>query len=323
MTRASNNNFFITLMSNSSASDFPDNKTSDFTVNLAKNITLEGDWEVALAELIYPQTIQNISRGNDTVIIKFQFSLIDEKYTSERRITIKPGYYNSVTELVDAVNDQFRKEIGVDLLEFNDETEKVFVKEQVTIPLVEYPKLDDECCYKVNEAGVISIETKDLYGSLSDDLRSSAAGGHGWSLENIPQDRDLSSYGIVKTSILLDNFLALQLGFEPGCDLMANTKASTYPKLDFGIPPELLVYCDIVDHQLFGDAYAQVLRITNTVDKGEIYGSTCVRSFNNRNYIPIITKHFKAVQISLRSTTGAFIPFNFGTSNVLLHFRKI
>lgn len=319
-----NNNFFMTLMSNSSFTDFPENKTSDFTVNLPKHITLDGAWEVALAELIYPQTIQNVSRGNDSVIIKFEFIITKFRHTFTKRMSIRPGYYNTIGELVDAVNDQFRKEGGSELLEFNELTEKVFVKAPLVIPIEQYPELVGVNSYKTNEFGAISIDIEKSWPRISAHIHREASLKRGWCIEEIPRDARVKDrpYGEMKTSVHLDGFLALQLGFEPNTDITTTT-ASTFPKLEFGVPPELLIYCNIIDHQLFGDAHAQVLRITHTLGRGETYGSSCVRSFNNRNYVPIITKYFKTVQISLRSATGTLMPFNFGTSTILLHFRKV
>lgn len=318
-----NNNFFMTLMSNSSFADFPENKTSDFTVDLPKHIALDGAWEVALAELIYPQTIQNVSRGNDAVIIKFEFIIAKYRYTFTKRVTIRAGYYNTIGELVDAVNDQFSKEGGGDLLEFNELTDKVFVKAPIVIPLKHYPKVLGINPYQTDEFGVISINFKTAWQFFSEPIHHEASLTRGWLIDEIPRESRVKgiTYGVVKTAIHLDGFLALQLGFEPNTDI-TTTAASTFPKLEFGVPPELLIYCNIIDHQLFGDAHAQVLRITHTLGRGESYGASCVRSFNNRNYVPIITKCFKTVQISLRSATGALIPFNFGTSTLLLHFRK-
>ena len=47
---------FLVLPSNSLIGVFPDNKTSDFKVQLPKSVSLEGSWECGLAEIQYPRS---------------------------------------------------------------------------------------------------------------------------------------------------------------------------------------------------------------------------------------------------------------------------
>lgn len=46
--------FYLTLPSNSSMHVFPDNKISHFKTQLPKRISLQGEWELGLAEIHYP-----------------------------------------------------------------------------------------------------------------------------------------------------------------------------------------------------------------------------------------------------------------------------
>jgi len=52
--------FYLTLPSNSEGS----NTTSQFQVNLPQNISLDDAWEVALVDLIYPLSWNNIQRAD-------------------------------------------------------------------------------------------------------------------------------------------------------------------------------------------------------------------------------------------------------------------
>jgi len=45
--------FYVYLTSDDSIHLFPDNKPSEFTVNLGRNITLKGNWTCALKEITY------------------------------------------------------------------------------------------------------------------------------------------------------------------------------------------------------------------------------------------------------------------------------
>ena len=53
--------FTIELVSNASGELFPDNTLSSFTNFLPEQVNLEGQWEVAISEISYPSSYQNIT----------------------------------------------------------------------------------------------------------------------------------------------------------------------------------------------------------------------------------------------------------------------
>ena len=59
--------FYVTLPGNSSMQYFPDNKTSKFVTKLSRTPQLDGEWEVGLAEIVYPHTWYNIREGKNSV----------------------------------------------------------------------------------------------------------------------------------------------------------------------------------------------------------------------------------------------------------------
>ena len=72
--------FYVTLPNNSSMQYFPDNKTSNFV--------LDGEWEVGLAEIVYPHTWYNIREGKNSVEIYTP----DNLYLVSVEYSIQPGY---------------------------------------------------------------------------------------------------------------------------------------------------------------------------------------------------------------------------------------
>ena len=60
---------YITLPSNSSMKYFPDNTVTNYTTKLARPIELNGLWEVALVEIVYPHTWENVQRGGNKLWI--------------------------------------------------------------------------------------------------------------------------------------------------------------------------------------------------------------------------------------------------------------
>lgn len=89
--------FYVTLISDSSGHFFPENKISQFTTQLPSAIHLnQGDWEVGLADIIFPHTWYNI-RNNKNL---FGFDLGDGKLQGRR---VPVGCYESVPDLLKAM----------------------------------------------------------------------------------------------------------------------------------------------------------------------------------------------------------------------------
>ena len=89
--------FTIELVSNASGEVFPDNTLSSFTNFLPEQVNLEGQCEVAISEISYPSMYQNKTEG------KFKF--FDKKLSKSRSTyIIEPGLYNSITDIVEAMN---------------------------------------------------------------------------------------------------------------------------------------------------------------------------------------------------------------------------
>lgn len=60
-----NSDFYVTLPSNSSLELYPDNTLAQYTTQLPEPIVLSnGEWETALAEIMYPPVFNNITEGD-------------------------------------------------------------------------------------------------------------------------------------------------------------------------------------------------------------------------------------------------------------------
>lgn len=114
--------FFITLMSNSSLNYYGENKTSGFTVHLPQKIQLTGDWVVALAELHYPYNFFNVTRGENVIYVEFnngepQHGELNIKY---RKFHISPGFYKNIECILKAVNAELSHVTGCNVLSLNE-----------------------------------------------------------------------------------------------------------------------------------------------------------------------------------------------------------
>ena len=91
--------FYVKLPSNSSMQYFPDNKTLNFVTKLSRTLQLDGEWEVGLAEIVYPHTWYNIHKGKNSVEISTPDNLLLVFKTVE--YIIQPGYYEKVQDVID------------------------------------------------------------------------------------------------------------------------------------------------------------------------------------------------------------------------------
>lgn len=119
--------------------------------------------------------------------------------------------------------------------------------------------------------------------------------------------------------------LGLQLGYQPNTVINGRPTYAQHVVNQCGIiPDKMLIYCDILEPQLFGDSWARVLRLVN-VNGGHIrpyFGQPCSVTFNQLQYTPVQLTHFEAIHIDIKDIEGKMMPFQYGTLTVKLHFRR-
>lgn len=89
--------FYITLLSNSSVTYFPENKTSSFITQMPHSIHLEGEWVVGLAEFQYPCSMLTIDYTDHIVYI-------EKEKEGTYKTKLRPGVYNDVKSIVEELN---------------------------------------------------------------------------------------------------------------------------------------------------------------------------------------------------------------------------
>lgn len=125
-------------------------------------------------------------------------------------------------------------------------------------------------------------------------------------------------------SCILCERLGIQLGYPPGVNVFSMKSSPFAANVKFGVPDKMIIYCDIVEPQIFGDNFARALNSVNTLPEGEAYFSKTVSTyFNTPQYIPVQSKNFESVSIDIRSVDGKYMPFQYGTLTVKLHFKQL
>ncbi|GFY67971.1 uncharacterized protein TNIN_431361 [Trichonephila inaurata madagascariensis] len=84
--------FYITLPSDSSMHFFPENKISHFKTRLPSPVYLNGEWEVGLSEIIYPQSWLNVNGTNNY----FRYKVGDSNISSTVKGTIDVDSYEKM-----------------------------------------------------------------------------------------------------------------------------------------------------------------------------------------------------------------------------------
>lgn len=87
--------FYAFLPSNASPDLYPDNKTSNFKTQLSSRMELHGEWQAALIELHYPNTVAQVTEGENEIIIQ------TDRMTD--MVSVKPGCYPNKKEFLNAV----------------------------------------------------------------------------------------------------------------------------------------------------------------------------------------------------------------------------
>lgn len=249
--------FYLTLLSNSSMTYYPENKTTRFSTKLPKPIILEGMWYVGVVEFQYPCTMYTVQEHENVIYIGKIMQMPNESTTSM-------VYYKA------------------------------------HIPATNYDTIN----HIINELNNIKENVKFHYDELTKFVSVSV------------MDKNIKSLSLAPQ-------LGLQLGFEPNRNLVEKGFGKCPANLHLGLPPQLFVYCDIIEPQIVGDVMSPLLRIIPLDPSKYIYGANKTHIFSPPHYLPIMRREFDTIEIDIRSNTGQKIPFQFGTVCIKLHFRKI
>lgn len=256
------NEFFLTLISNSTSDIHPSNNSSSFVVELPRKIVLGEEAVVGLAEIQFPYNFFNVT--NDSNLFSFVHG--DFSHTDN----IPAGFYNSVSELIEQILKKTREHFG------------------------EWIQLDR----LTNRCRIIKTDKFVAPHPKSKDRQESR--------------RWFCFYGR----------LATQLGFAPNENLF-NYELSPYVgNIGFGIPEQMMVYCDLIEPQMIGYESSQVIKVINTTESEAKFGTPCYRGFHKIHYIPVLRKQFDSVEINIRDITGENFPFRHGIVLVKLHFKE-
>ena len=105
---------------------FPITRHRNFVTKLSRTLQLDGEWEVGLGEIDYPDTWYNIREGKNSVEIYAPDNLYLVFKTVE--FSIQPGYYEKVQDVIKALRKAGLANLSDVDLSYDDTSKRVTVK---------------------------------------------------------------------------------------------------------------------------------------------------------------------------------------------------
>lgn len=287
----SNCEFYVYLPSNVG---FSGNTSSNFRSLLPDTIQLSGDWVVALAEITYPYSWNNVTNDPDprggiyqknTIIISFK----DENMKS-LIVSIMPNHYHHVEELIVAISDAIDDKIN----KLSEERKN--------------QKKNNRTISKTSSANTIPVA------HLSKAVL--------FSFDHVKKRVLLHLNKKLIAGIKLSNHMAYMLGFEQDRLFVGDGKLvlAAYPPDMRGGLESLYVYTDLTESQIVANIREPLLRIVPIRGK---FGDIVNEVFVAPHYIPLLKKEFASVEVTIKSDNNRTVPFNFGKTILKLHFKRL
>jgi hypothetical protein len=274
--------FYLTLPSNSSSKFYPSNTLANYLTRLQAPISLVGEWEVALTELIFPRSWYTYKGGHAEIKITCCGCELPPApdmpilpYTVE--ITLGAGYYGNTSDLVKAINGAINRTFSPPPIYQHVPPKRLETIAHQT-PKLTYDELKNRMTIFLPP--YVDVE-------FSSTL--------------------CSRLGISRDQNPFRNYEAVSINYKGTnvCDPQGDVHS-------------MYVYCDILEYIPIGDTKAPLLRIVET--KGA-NGEVQHRSFDHLRYVPIQKKQFDTIEIDIRNGFGEKMPFEGGQVTATLHFR--
>jgi hypothetical protein len=273
---------------------YPDNTLTKYTTKLHNEISLQGEWEVGLSEIIFPKNWLNIRE--DQTIVVYMYALIyppdhpnydrtiagAENLVSHDRFVraiIPKGYYKDVSSLVNELNKQLNIALG---------------------NFLESTSTPNQFKNRAREEGYVQFRF---------DTNTNLVSVYALSESEMRMPNDLiDMLGFSRNDFPIDN--------EQANSSIWNARRMTIVDSD---RQTLYVYCDVVECVPVGDSSAPLLRV---VDVDSSFRNVVHKSFDQPRYIALRKMSFESLEIDIRDGLGRSIPFEDGTVIVTLHFKR-
>lgn len=288
--------FYHHLISDSSLQYYPNNVISEFTTKLSPEVTLPGQWKVALCNISYHKTWGNITTHEDgNCCVKVFRSSGGPKGFLEPKLkvsaTLEPGMYPTPESLIDAIFSKFER-----LRRFDSNQSVQGTHFQLRDIL--------EINHDVHSNKLTFVIKENEYGCDAITLTFSQV------LLDLMGHQEPTTESSIK----------LGLQQEPG---LSRTKTlSTIMNLKAGIH-NIFCYSDLVRNVRVGDTQAPLLRIIPVRIGSD--GEYIYETFEDRQYLPVASNTFNTIHVLIGDRFGKRIKFSHGSAPAILvlHFKRV
>lgn len=316
----------ITLPSNSHTRLYPKNNHSRYVVELPAPVHLEGDWEVAIIDIRYPQFYNNIP---SEIPVIFVIHPPNADFFTNNPLTEYPLERKSQESSKWGAAAKYVKDI---------------IKDD------EYNIFANGAKFRIGYIDPGHVKTSALAGEMFEHLfyklfanwkpltdRNKFEAGDQIGL-HFKVDSSNKSYtfqveGMTVSILTKPGLLGDVLNFETKSFTKTsqqnplvwfshdNLTSPTYPMSEhFSLISSMYIYSDLTEYQIVGDTLVPILGIVPIPADGK---ALPYWSFNPPYYFTVKKKDFNSVEIQLNTETGLKFPFiGTGNAEVRLHFRK-
>ena len=310
------NEFFIHLPSNVQTDYTKENTPSHYHTTLPRPFEIDpSEWRVALYEITYPHTWNNVSKPGN----RLQLTVVDDNGRAHMKtVHIDPAYFSNGYDLGRAVTREIDIKGGKTTFSYNHSTNKMRIK------------LPD------NESVFLSRKMARQMGWFTDTEFPTPRGREDRAIrDNLrrereePEEEDVEPEGAEREPLRGES---TETNMEAGGrrDERAVRERpeildhATYTS-DYGLDlnfntHSLYVYCSIVEESLVGNKFVKLLRRVPTHPKR--HGEYITDSFVNPQYLPLSTSFINYVEILITDDVGKPIAFDRGKVSITLHFKK-
>ena len=267
--------FTVHLISTASMDYFRDNTLARFRNFCKEEIALDGDWRVALSEIIFPTKLNNVTdeeftyfRASEVVVSKYSAgkrNIISRPYYGKKKF-IKSGQYTFIEQLINEIKTKLKDKIHFD---------------------ASPQEITNSMSIWMNANEGISFPTPQIPSLLGYNAKHDEKGEYNIGYKMIP------------------SFDASYEGNE--------LYESHFPNdLSSGTSP-IFVYIDIIQNQTVGDAKDPLLRVID-LNRRIKNGSACSikpnhrKNLTNLDYKKSFTSSVQSISVQLRTKTGRLVP---------------
>jgi hypothetical protein len=301
--------FYVTLPSNSSEAFYGRQNMSNYKTRLPEALKLDvSEWEVGLAEFIYPVTWNNVKdawftvkkRNSNEDWMFEKCNVPDSRYTTKQLIATLQQKLEKCLGPEQAERIQFGySPVTRRTKVFIDHHYAISFSKELATPL----GFGDSESYTLRNFNPLGYDSRQMFkGETPLVINSQPCGTH----EN--------------PTVTLCNLEGMGFFQSPNAVVIDNENIVSPFVADVDRDLRTLyIHTDIVQPQLVGHVHAPLLR-TVAVTGGP--GDVKCETFNKIHYMSIERSTFQEIEIHITDETGKNIPFEQGRVIVKLHFRR-